>query len=180
MPISAWQSFALRGAIAVFVGLVALLWPGITLALLILLFGVYALLDGILAIAVGAGNFRPARAWMVLIEGFFGITLGLAALAWSRTAPEILVVAIGLWAIATGILELAAARRLRNDFAEEAVLGLAGATSLLLGFAIFFWPTTATITLVLLLGGYAVTFGASMIVTSVRLRRYHARDSASS
>lgn len=169
--VGSWRTLALRGAVALAFGLTALLWPGITLAMLVLLFGVYALIDGALTITLGARHLAQRRAWIVGLEGFAGLGLGLAVLAWTHVAAELLVVAIALWAIATGLLEWAAAVRLRREVPEEVLLAIAGTASVALGVAILFWPTTGTIALVLMLAGYAVIFGTSMIVQAFRLRR---------
>src|ERR1700756_4812709 len=91
-----WNLLALRGALALVFGITALVWPGMTLPAVVLLFGTYALLDGVAALAIGTRDTPHEHAWLVLLEGFAGIGLGLAVLAWTRTAAELLVVAIAL------------------------------------------------------------------------------------
>ncbi len=166
-----WKSLACRGAIAIAFGLIALVRPGMTLAALVLLFGGYALLDGFLSIAVGTRHRAREHAWTMALEGFAGIGLGLAALLWTRTAAELIVILIALWAIGTGILDLFATIRLRRELPGEVLLGIAGTVSVLLGFAILFWPRAGTFALVTLLGSYALVFGTAMLLQGLRLRR---------
>jgi uncharacterized membrane protein HdeD (DUF308 family) len=171
MLLRSWSLLALRGAFALLLGLTVLLWPTISLAALVLVFGIYALLDGIVAVAIGTRHGGREHAWLWLLEGGAGVGLGLAALAWTRTAVELLIVAIGLWAVATGVLEMAVARALRRELPGEALLLAAGVASILLGVAIFFTPTTRAVGLVLMFGAYGMLFGASLLGQAVRLRR---------
>ena len=143
----------------------------VTLAALVLLFGVYALFDGIAAIVLGTRDEAREHGWAILLEGFAGVGLALAILLWTRMPAALLVLLIAFWAIATGILELFAAIRLRRELPGEVLLGIAGAASVLLGFALLFWPTGGALVLVVLLGSYALVFGAAMLLQAFRLRR---------
>ncbi len=169
--VRSWRSLAFRGAIALVFGLTALLWPGITLVMLVLLFGVYALFDGIVTVVLGTRNLAREHGWVVFLEGCAGVGLGLAVLLWTRVAAGLLVVLIALWAIGTGVLELIAAVRLRRELPEEVLLGIAGVVSVLLGLAILVRPSAGAIALVVLLGSYALIFGTSMLLQALRLRR---------
>lgn len=162
---------ALRGAFALLFGATVLLWPAMSLPALVLAFGIYVLLDGIAAVAIGTREGEREHAWLWLLEGFAGVGLGLAALAWTRTAAELLVLAIGLWAIATGAAEIAVAGRLRREVPGEVLLLAAGVASVLLGIAVFFVPSTSAVGLVLLFGLYGLVFGASLLGQAFRLRR---------
>lgn len=166
-----WKPFAWRGVLGVSFGILAFLWPKMTLAALVLLFGVYALLDGFVAIAMGTRHRAQERAWAFLIEGFAGLGVGLAILLWTRMAAEVVVQLIGCWAVATGILELFAAIRLRRELPGELLLGIAGVASVLLGWAILFRPAAGATLLMALLGSYALVFGTSMLLQALRLRR---------
>ncbi len=162
---------ALRGAFALLLGFTVLLWPMMSLPALVLAFGIYVLLDGIAAVAIGTRNGGREHAWLWLLEGCAGVGLGLAALAWTRTAVELVVVAIGLWAIATGAIETAIASRLRRELPSEVLLLAAGVASMLLGVAVFFMPATGAVGLVLMFGVYGLVFGAALLGQAFRLRR---------
>jgi uncharacterized membrane protein HdeD (DUF308 family) len=166
-----WSLLALRGAFALIFGFTVLLWPTISLPALVLAFGIYVLLDGIAAVAIGTRNGAREHAWLWLLEGCAGVGLGLAVLAWTRTAVELVVLAIGLWAIATGALEAAIANRLRRELPGEVLLLAAGVASVLLGIVVFFMPSTGALGLVVLFGVYGVLFGAALLAQALRLRR---------
>ena len=168
---TSWSLLALRGAFALLFGFTVLLWPTASLPVLVLAFGIYVLLDGIAAVAIGTRQGEREHAWLWLLEGCAGVGLGLAALAWTRTAVELLVLVTGLWAIATGATEIAVARRLRREVPGEVLLLAAGVASMLLGIAIFFMPSTSAAGLVLLFGTYGLVFGASLLGQAFRLRR---------
>lgn len=169
--VRSWKPLAWRGALGVLFGVLAFLWPQMTLALLVLLFGVYALIDGFVAIAMGTRQRAREHAWVFLLEGFAGLALGLAVFLWTRSAAQIVVHLIGLWAVATGVLELFATVRLRRELPGEVLLGVAGVASILLGFAILFRPGAGTYLLITLLGSYALVFGTAVLLQALRLRR---------
>jgi uncharacterized membrane protein HdeD (DUF308 family) len=166
---ASWTPFAARGAIALLFGFAALVWSQMTLVSLVLLFGTYALLDGVATLLASPHHGRE-RIWVLLLEGIAGIGLGLAILRWARLAPELLVLLIAVWAMVTGFLELFAAIRLRREIHGDVLLGVCGLSSVALGFAIVFWPTTAVGGLLALLGCYAVVFGVSMLLQAHHLR----------
>ncbi len=170
-----WKPLALRGLAGVLFGAVALLWPSLTFAALVLLFGAYALLDGLLAIAAAARQRAPEHAWKLVLEGLVGVGFGLAAFLWTGMTALVLVKLIALWAIVTGILEIALAARLRGIHASEFLLGLAGTVSLVLGALMFLWPAASAFVMVVLLGSYALLFGTTMLVFALRLRRVGVR-----
>lgn len=170
-----WWAIALRGALAVLFGLMALIWPGITLGALILLYGVFVLADGILAvIGLIAGPRREAW-WVQLLWGLLSIAAGLVALFWPGITALALLVVIASWAIVTGVLEVAAAIRLRREIENEWLLGLAGAASVLLGIVFLVAPSAGILSLVWLLGIYALVFGALLIAFGFRLRGWRNR-----
>jgi uncharacterized membrane protein HdeD (DUF308 family) len=107
---------ALRGLAAIVFGVLAFVWPDITLFALVLLFGAYMLVDGIFAIvaAVRAAG-REARWWLLLIEGVLGVLAGLVAAFWPGLTALALLYFIAAWAIVSGILEIVAALRLRRE-----------------------------------------------------------------
>jgi uncharacterized membrane protein HdeD (DUF308 family) len=159
----------LRGGLAIAFGVCALLLPWMTLAALALVFGIYALLDGVAAVAMGTRNGTRDHAWLLLLEGLAGVGVALAAFAWSRTAGDLLAVAVAFWAISTGILEVVMSVRLRRELPAEVLFGAAGTTSIVLGIAIFFWHSSHVA--VVLLGSYGLLFGALLLAQSLRLGR---------
>lgn len=166
-----WKALEWRGVLGLGFGIVAFLWPSMTLDLLVLVLGVYALLDGFVALAMGTHHRAHEHAWVVLLEGLAGLAVGLAIFLWARAAEALVVGAIGVWAVATGILEVFAYSRLRRDFPKEVLLGVAGTASILLGSTLLLAPRVGTVFLTAVLGSYALVFGTSMFVQGLRLRR---------
>jgi uncharacterized membrane protein HdeD (DUF308 family) len=167
-----WWLVALRGLAAIVFGVLAFVWPAITLWALVLLFGAYMLVDGIFAIvaAVRAAG-REARWWLLLIEGVLGVLAGLVAAFWPGLTALALHYFIAAWAIVSGILEIAGAIRLRREIEGEWALGLSGALSLLFGVLLVVIPAPAgLLSLVWLIGAYALAFGVLLLVLAFRLR----------
>jgi uncharacterized membrane protein HdeD (DUF308 family) len=163
-----WWALALRGLAAVLFGLLTFLLPGITLATLVLLFGGYALVDGIFNVIA---FFKVvSHQWALLIEGVIGIIAGMLTFAWPAITALVLLYLIAFWAIFTGIFEIIAAIRLRKVVANEWLLLLMGVVSLLFGLFILFAPGAGALAIVLWIGAYALVFGVFLMVLAFRLR----------
>jgi uncharacterized membrane protein HdeD (DUF308 family) len=163
---------ALRGLAAIVFGVLAFVWPDITLFALVLLFGAYMLVDGIFAIvaAVRAAG-REARWWLLLIEGVLGVLAGLVAAFWPGLTALALLYFIAAWAIVSGILEIVGAIRLRQEIEGEWALGLSGVLSVLFGVLLAAIPAPAgLLSLVWLIGAYALAFGVLLLVLAFRVR----------
>jgi uncharacterized membrane protein HdeD (DUF308 family) len=168
-----WWSVALRGVLAVAFGVVAWIWPDITLHALVLLYGFYALVDGLLALAallVGGSLVRERRGWLI-VEGVAGIAAGVIAFLWPGITALVLLYLIAAWAIATGVLEIAAAIWLRRELRGEWLLALGGVVSVLFGVFLIVRPGEGAIAVVWLIGLFAIVFGVALIGLGLRLRR---------
>src|SRR5690349_15955792 len=166
-----WWMLILRGVLAIMFGLAAFVWPGITWFSLVILFGAYALVDGVIALATGllqAGD--SSRWWVFLLEGVAGIGAGVIAFLWPGLTAYVLLLVIASWAIITGVLEIAAAVRLRREITNEWTLGLGGLLSIGLGVLLFMRPVIGGLALVWTIGAYALLFGVLLIALGFRLR----------
>lgn len=165
-----WWILAARGALAVMFGLAVLTWPSITLGELVLAFGAYAFIDGLGAIACALRVAALSRAgWPLVAEGVVSSALGV--IAWvSPLIPWALLYLIASWGVITGVLELVAAARLREEITNQWLLGLSGASSVLLGLLILAIPAAGTIHVVRAIGIYAAVFGALLLGAAIRLR----------
>jgi uncharacterized membrane protein HdeD (DUF308 family) len=171
--IDSWWTLAIRGVLAVLFGLAALLLPGITLVALVLLFGAYALADGIIALIAGArGLRRHERSWPLLLEGVLGIAAGVLTVVWPGITALVLVYLIAAWALLTGALEIATAIRLRKIITGEWLLVLSGVVSILLGVILVVAPGAGALGLVLWIGAYALVFGVLLLILAFRLRSW--------
>src|SRR5215467_9512450 len=110
-----WWLLVLRGVCAVLFGILTFVWPGITLVTLVLLFGAYALIDGVLALIKAVTDRSAEGWWALLIEGLAGILFGILTFAYPGITAQVLLYLIGAWAIVTGIFEIVAALRLREQ-----------------------------------------------------------------
>jgi uncharacterized membrane protein HdeD (DUF308 family) len=175
-----WWAVVLRGAVAALFGLLALTWPDVTLLALVVLFGAYALVDGVFALGTAAFGDRAAagrRGWLIF-EGIAGILAGIITFAWPGVTTVVLLWLIAFWALFTGIIEIAAAIRLRREIQGEWLLGLGGVLSVLFGILLIVWPATGALALVYLIGAYALVFGVALIALGLRLRRLGPKGTA--
>lgn len=172
-PISRyWWALVLRGFAAIAFGILAFTWPGITLQVLVLFFGAYALLDGVLSLAAALRARGHSENWgLFLLQGLLGIGLGvLTWLAPGATAVAILLY-MAAWALVTGVLEIVAAIRLRRELAGEFWLALAGMLSITFGMLVLAFPLAGALGLIWLIGGYAIAFGVALVALGIRVRR---------
>jgi uncharacterized membrane protein HdeD (DUF308 family) len=166
-----WWLLAIRGVAAILFGIGAFLWPGITLTVLVLLFGAYALVDGIFAVVAGISvRKEQERWWMMVMEGVAGIIIGVLTFLWPGVTALVLLYFIAAWSIITGAFEIAAAIRLRKEIEGEWLLALAGFASLIFGVLLVILPGPGALALIWLIGSYAIVFGILMLVLAFRLR----------
>jgi uncharacterized membrane protein HdeD (DUF308 family) len=168
-----WWAVALRGAVALLFGLLALIWPGITVIVLVALFGAYALVDGAFALGTaifGRRDGAGGRGWLV-VEGIAGIAVGILTFAWPGVTALVLLWLIAAWALVTGVLEIVAAVRLRREIQGEWVLALSGVLSVLFGIVLIVWPAAGALAVVFLIAIYAIVFGVVLLALALRLRR---------
>lgn len=163
------------GALAILFGLVALVFPRMSLGALVLAFGIYAAAEGALLLTTGIRWRNEASRWITLLEGGAGITAGIAALAWPRITAVVLLLIIVVWALATGMLELGGALVLRKEPKGEWLLILSGLVSLLFAYMLLAKPAVGALVFLSVIGIYAVTYGLLQIALDSRVRRmFHA------
>jgi uncharacterized membrane protein HdeD (DUF308 family) len=166
-----WWVFALRGVLAIVFGVLAFIWPGVTLLILVLLFGAYALVDGILAVIAGIASYgRNERWWAELLAGVAGIAFGIVTVVWPGTTALVLLWFIAAWAVVTGVLEIVAAIQLRRVITGEWMMVLSGLLSILVGVLLVLFPGAGALGLTWLIGAYAIVFGIVLLILAFRLR----------
>jgi uncharacterized membrane protein HdeD (DUF308 family) len=166
-----WWTYVIRGLLAIAFGMMALIVPGITLQILILIFGVYVIVEGLLAILAAFSNRKENAWWLLLLEGIMGIAIGVFAFIWPGITAIVLLIFIAVWAIMTGIFEIAAAIQLRKAIKGEWVLGIAGVLSILIGFLLIINPGPGALAIVWLIGIYALIFGLLLMYLGFKGRR---------
>lgn len=166
-----WWTLVVRGVIAIVFGLLAFAAPAFGIAMLVALFAVWALIDGVGSLLTGIRTRGRDRSWWIeMLEGVVGVAVGLVALLLPGFAAEVLVRLIAIWSIVTGVIEIALAIRLRRVLEGEIWLALAGVASVLFGGLILLFPAAGALSLVWLIGSFAIAFGAFLIMLGWRLR----------
>jgi uncharacterized membrane protein HdeD (DUF308 family) len=174
-----WWVVVLRGVAAVLFGLAAIAWPGITLAVLILLYGAYALADGVLALVAALASRQPGDfPWGMLLAGLAAIAAGVLTFLWPGLSALVLVYLIAGWAIVRGVFEIVTAVALRKEIDNEWLLAASGALSVLLGIFLVAAPGAGAIALLWVIGAFAVVAGILMIALGFRLKGANERLSA--
>ena len=168
-----WWLFLLRGIAALAFGALSLIWPGISLATLILLFGAYALVDGAFALSaaiVGRGN-AEIRWWLALV-GLLGIAVGITTFLWPGLTALTLLYFIAGWIVATGVLQIIGAIELRKAIENEWWLILDGTISVLFGILLFIMPGAGALALIWLIALFAIAFGVLMIGFAFKVKKF--------
>jgi uncharacterized membrane protein HdeD (DUF308 family) len=167
-----WWALLLRGLAAIILAIVTFAVPGITIAFLVTVFGIYALIDGALAIFSTIKAAQGHRRWgAFLLEGIIGVVFGLYAIIEPVSAAAFFVTILACWAILTGVAELFAAIRLRRHVQGELLLALTGVLSLLFGVFLLARPVAGAVFFVYVLAGYGLIFGILLITLGLRMRR---------
>jgi uncharacterized membrane protein HdeD (DUF308 family) len=172
-----WWAFVVRGIFAILFGILAYAWPGITLATLIIFFGAYVLIDGILLAikTIGKWGERDDR-WLLLLEGLLGIGIGVITFVAPGITAVALIFFIAAWSLATGVLEIAAAIRLRKEIQGEGWMILSGIASIVFAVLVMFFPGAGALGLLWLIAAYAIVFGVILIIAGVKLRGLRSRS----
>jgi uncharacterized membrane protein HdeD (DUF308 family) len=166
-----WWLLALRGLAAVLFGVLAFIWPGVTLLTLVWLFGAFALVNGILSFVLAAKAPKGfPRFGSLILGGLLGILAGLLTFVMPGITALGLLILIASWAMVTGILEIIAAIKLRKEISNEWLLILAGLASVAFGVVLLLRPAAGALVLVWWIGAYALVFGILLFVLAFRMR----------
>jgi uncharacterized membrane protein HdeD (DUF308 family) len=166
-----WTSLAWRGFVSILFGVLALSWPGMTLAALILLFGAYAFVDGALALAVAMQRGRRPHRGLLVADGVFGIVAGVLTFIWPGLTLLALVILVGVRSLFMGAVQIAAAIRLRRSLPMPVLYGLGGVASIILAVAAFVVPGITAYALVTMLAVYSMIFGGILLALAVVIWR---------
>jgi uncharacterized membrane protein HdeD (DUF308 family) len=166
-----WWVLLVRGVVAIAFGILTFAWPGISLASLVLAFGAFCLADGLMAgwTAMSSGR-QVENRWLLLIGGLLGVGVGLITLFEPAVTAVVLLFYIAVWAIATGVVQLITAVRLRAEIENEWTLALAGLASLAFGALLLARPGAGALGVLWLIAGYAVLLGALLVVLALEVR----------
>jgi uncharacterized membrane protein HdeD (DUF308 family) len=168
-----WWLVLLRGILSIAFGVLAFMWPGLTLVTLVLLYGAFALVDGILSlIAAFTGRAKAIPTWWLVLAGIAGIAAGVVTFMWPGISAVVLVMFIGAWAMVHGIFEIIGAIQLRKEIDNEWWLILSGAVSVIFGVLILIAPGAGALGLIWAIAAYSIAFGITWVFLAFRLRKH--------
>ena len=169
-----WWLLLLRGIAAIAFGVLTFLWPGLTLVTLTLLWGAYALVDGVIAIwaAFNASGGDAGPRWWLGLSGVAGILAGVVTFYYTGTTTLVLLMFIAVWAIVIGVLQIWGAIALRKVLQQEWLLILDGVLSIAFGVVLLAQPGTGALALVWTIAWYAIFFGCLYVALAFKLKQY--------
>lgn len=171
-----WWVFLVRGLVAILFGILCFVQPELSLTTLVLMFGIYAMADGVLGVFVAVvGRKEIEDWWMLLLWGLIGIAAGVLTFAAPNITTMVLLFYIAIWAVVSGILQIVLAIRLRKEIEGELFLILAGILSIAFGLILMSRPGDGAVAVVWMIGGYAIAFGTTLTVLAIRLRQFRSR-----
>jgi uncharacterized membrane protein HdeD (DUF308 family) len=165
-----WWMIAVRGALAIGFGVALLAWPAVTLSIVVVLFGAYAILDGVwtLLSILAVPKHLFART-TVALDGLVSLALGGLALAWPYVPREFIQL-VALWGVLTGILEVLAAASIPRERVGHWLMGTAGVSSMFLAVLVLMLPEASVASAVYVIGGYALVFGVALTASAAWFR----------
>lgn len=169
-----WWLLLVRGIAAVIFGLLALLWPGITVLVLVAFFGAYALVSGIVAVVAGARNAGGHRVWLI-VTGILGILAGIIAFVWPGITSLALLYLVAAWAIFGGVADIMTGIKMRDVIDNEWEHIVAGALLVIFGVLLLVWPGAGLLALAWLVGVFAILYGIAMIALAFRVKNFRER-----
>ena len=165
-----WWLLVLRGICAIVFGVLAFTWPGMTLGALVMLFGAYAFADGIIAFVAAFSNSSGTPWWILALAGLVSIGAGSITFLYPGITALVLLVLIAMWALITGVIELAAAIQLRKEIEGELWLGLAGVASVIFGAVLIARPAIGALAVVWMIGAYSILFGVLLVALGLKVK----------
>src|SRR4029078_1216683 len=158
-----WWVLLLRGIAAIVFGVLAFAWPGLTLVTLVLLYGAFALVGGVLSLtAPFSGSPKPIPTWWLIVVGLLGIGAGVVTFLWPGINAVLLVMFIGAWGVGHGVFESIGAVQLRKEIDNEWMLILGGLLSVLFGVVVLIAPGPGAVGLVWAIATHSIIFRTTL------------------
>jgi uncharacterized membrane protein HdeD (DUF308 family) len=166
-----WWALVLRGVLAIVFGIIALIFTGQTLLVLVYVFGAFALISGITEIvtAVRAGEAHMRWGWLA-VAGIVGVAAGIVSFVWPGITALALLFLIAAWALVSGVAEIVFALAGPDTLAHPWLAALSGALSVVFGILLVVWPRSGVIALTWLVGIYAIIYGVTQFYYAYRLQ----------
>jgi uncharacterized membrane protein HdeD (DUF308 family) len=160
-------AMGVRGALSIALGVLILVWPGISLVALTIVVGAYALANGLTDLGYAfTAEAKSRRGWFVF-SGLVGIAFGVMVLAWPGISSLALLYVIGAYAIGFGSLASGASFQLPLDGRDTAFLVLGGLVAILFGIVMFAQPGAGALATLALIAAFALVTGVSQLVVAI-------------
>ena len=159
-----------RGVVAILFGIVLLLWPGVTLRTLMLVFGAYSLVDGVTALITAATSAGKGERWWLVLHGLAGVAVGVLVFFWPGLSALAALYVIGTWAIVLGTIEFAAALSGPGEGSARFTLGLHGVLGITFGVIMWWRPGAGALALITLIAAFAIVTGVMRIGVAIQFR----------
>ena len=171
LMLSYWWVLLLRGVVAILFGIAAYAWPGMTLVTLLTLFGAFALVDGVFNVFHAfSGRKEDEHWWVLLLEGLLGIAIGVITFQAPEVTATVLILYIGFWAMATGVLRIILAVRLRKEIEGEWWMALAGLAGIVFGVFMVARPGAGALAVLWLVAIWAIVGGVCLVIFSFKVK----------
>ena len=167
-----WWVFMLRGVLAAVLGISALIWPTLTLGILVLFVGAYLIADGVMGLVV---SFRRPGASGGLLQPVVSVVVGLVLVFWPSQSARTLFMVLGAGALFIGISYLVSARRYSTGGMDRRLLTTVGVIAALLGVILLVWPGAAVVTVSWIIAAAALVMAAVLIFLGVRFKQSKVR-----
>src|SRR5216110_2068932 len=166
-----WWVPVIRGVAAIIFGIIAFVYPGLTIAVLVLLFGAWILVDGVFRVIGAIGHRASDKEWgFDVFIGIVGVIIGFVTFHDPRITALALIIYIAAWALMIGATEIALAIKLRREIKGEWFLILMGLLSIVFAVMLLWNPLPGALALVWLIASYAIVFGFLGFILGFRLR----------
>ena len=167
-----WWELVLRGLFIMIFGIIAIAWPEISLWALILVFGVFIFVEGLFQMVAAFSVKKEDPNWsLMFISGLFSFIIGLLAISWPGVTAVVLLWLIGAWAIVVGITQIAYSGQAKQDGGvRRGLMVVGGLIAIMFGFMAFLWPGATAITLILIVGFFAIFYGIQLMVVGFMSR----------
>ncbi|UKA60634.1 HdeD family acid-resistance protein [Arthrobacter sp. FW306-2-2C-D06B] len=160
----------IRGIAAVLFGILVVVWPGVSVLAMVILFGVYAVFDGVTNIAHYVTRKRR-RSVSQLLGGIISVLAGLVAFVWPGITALSLALVIGLWALILGVSQMALAFEVKKTVGSWWLWLITGIVTTVFGLFLVVLPGPGILSLLGLLSSFAVLVGILLIASGAALRR---------
>jgi uncharacterized membrane protein HdeD (DUF308 family) len=167
-----WIFAIIRGVLGIFFGLIALFAPIATALVLAIVIGVYAIADGVFDIIEAIRHRGSSSMVFRIVLGAVSILFGIVVLVWPGMSLEILVILVGIWAIVIGILQIVSSvghRAVPNSGWVWGIIG--GVLAIMFGLLVIIWPGTGLVSIIVIIGIWAIVWGIVFIVLGIQLRK---------